>query len=203
MSPASTMLLSFSAALVRARRRARVFSGLRKTGGGIHTIGNDAAQLVVNVDDAAQLVAGLDDASQLVGGLREGPTARTCSLRKGGRAARCHHRRSPSPAMLLCLSKKRATRCETSKNRHVIVVLHPILMTRISDTRFAKGWRRDSFFCKVPWEGQKSSKTDPQENGFATNRAAIGRILTRLCQTVRTIFAHPLVPSRSRGEAKA
>ena len=40
--------------------------------GPIDTIGNDAAQLVVNVDDAFQLV----------GGLGEDPAARTCSLRK-------------------------------------------------------------------------------------------------------------------------
>ena len=46
-------------------------SELRDAGGPIDTIGNDAAQLVVNVDDAFQLV----------GGLGEDPAARTCSLR--------------------------------------------------------------------------------------------------------------------------
>ena len=48
----------------------RVFSELREAGGPIDTIGNDAAQLVVNVDDAAQLV----------GGLSEDPAASACSL---------------------------------------------------------------------------------------------------------------------------
>ena len=47
-----------------------MFSELREAGGPIDTIGNDAAQLVVNVDDAAQLV----------GGLSEDPAASACSL---------------------------------------------------------------------------------------------------------------------------
>ena len=73
LSPASAMLLSFLAALVRALRRARDFR--TEIGrGGMDTIGNDAAQLVVNVDDAFQLV----------GGLGEDPAARTCSLRTRG-----------------------------------------------------------------------------------------------------------------------
>ena len=51
-----------------------MFSELREAGGPIDTIGNDAAQLVVNVDDAFQLV----------GGLGEDPAARTCSVRTRG-----------------------------------------------------------------------------------------------------------------------
>ena len=80
-----------------------MFSELREAGGPIDTIGNDAAQLVVNVDDAFQLV----------GGLGEDPAARTCSLRKE-KSRGAHERRD---------CRERATRCETTENNHVTVVL--------------------------------------------------------------------------------
>ena len=72
-----------------------MFSELREAGGPIDTIGNDAAQLVVNVDDAFQLV----------GGLGEDPTARTCSLRKETSRGRGEGVVSPSAAMLFSLLK--------------------------------------------------------------------------------------------------
>ena len=61
-SPASTMLLSLSAAFGTATMLLSLSRPSRSR------------------DDAAQLVAGLDDASQLVGGLGEGPTARAVSV---------------------------------------------------------------------------------------------------------------------------